>query len=133
MSSLVAARSTASLMAIPSEPVVFGNCSKILRPASVALEGEGNQRILEQNAGNITIITKFLSLKNGGAISTTSTIAGSSSGDIEIFTNNLELDNQGLIIAESFSGKEGNIRIQVAENLFLRKNIVESALYVKKK
>ena len=41
MSSWVAATSTASLMAIPSEPVESGSSARIVRPAFVSGDGEG--------------------------------------------------------------------------------------------
>lgn len=75
--------------------------------------------ILTANAGNLMITTPNLILSRGGTVSVTSQGSGNA-GNLEIIGDRIQLNNQGLIQAQTESGNGGNISLQVGNLLLLR-------------
>ncbi|MEO0687736.1 MAG: filamentous hemagglutinin, partial [Cyanobacteria bacterium J06649_11] len=88
------------------------------------------------DAGNLTISTKQLIVKDGAEISVSSrppqlppsiTFLGDindlgNAGELNINANSILLDNQGKLISETESGNGGNIGFQLQDLLLLRRN-----------
>ncbi|MEH2181844.1 S-layer family protein [Nostoc sp.] len=75
--------------------------------------------MLTANAGTVSITTPNLTLTNGGTVSVTSQGSGNS-GNINITSDRIQLQNQGLIQAQTESGNGGNISLQVGKLLLMR-------------
>ena len=73
------------------------------------------------NAGDLTINTGDLTILDGASITVEGTGSGSP-GNLEINANSVDLSDRATITAATASGSGGNIRLQVKENLTLRKN-----------
>ncbi|MEC4815789.1 MAG: S-layer family protein [Scytonema sp. PMC 1069.18] len=71
-----------------------------------------------KDAGNLTIETGLLTVKNGAQITSSST-GGGSAGNIQVITDSLRLDH-GNIVAQTESGNGGNITLSVKDLLVLR-------------
>lgn len=97
----------------------------------IGRDGEGSAilarsiREAKSKGGNINITTNSLSVTNQGQVNVSSSTRGSG-GNIKIKADSLELE-QGIIEAETAFGEGGNITLQIAENLTLRKNSTISA------
>jgi filamentous hemagglutinin family protein len=83
-------------------------------------------------AGDVRILSRSISLKNGAQI-TTSNFGGIRGGNVnlEAFTRNLViiLDADGIISSESLSGVGGNINVKGAELLLLRRGNISTNAY----
>ncbi|MEH2226283.1 S-layer family protein [Nostoc sp.] len=77
--------------------------------------------ILTANAGNVSVITPNLTLRDGGTVSVTSQGSGNG-GSLKITANTIRLDRIGSIQAQTESGNGGNIDLQVGKLLLLRNN-----------
>ncbi|HIK04862.1 MAG TPA: S-layer family protein [Trichormus sp. M33_DOE_039] len=75
--------------------------------------------LLTANAGNVSVTTPSLILKNGGTVSVTSQGIGNG-GTLNITSDRIQLTNQGSIQAQTESGNGGNINLQVTDLLLLR-------------
>ncbi|BDM82254.1 two-partner secretion domain-containing protein [Acaryochloris marina] len=71
------------------------------------------------DAGDLSLITDQLILRNGAELAVNSINAGDA-GNLEVIANSIYLDSMGEIIASTASGKGGNILLRVQENLLLR-------------
>ncbi len=86
------------------------------------------------NAGNLKLNTERLIVRDNAVVNVSSRVDRNfisspfdvsnlgSSGNLEVRANSLILDNQGKLIAETDSGKGGNINLQVQNLLNLRRN-----------
>ncbi len=81
--------------------------------SSVQIKGVGQ-------GGTITIRAGQLSITNGGQVSASSEGQGNA-GNLEVNAQQLRLDQQGSIVAETKSGRGGNITLQVQDFLLLRR------------
>jgi filamentous hemagglutinin family protein len=81
--------------------------------SSVQIKGVGQ-------GGTITIRAGQLSITNGGQVSASSEGQGNA-GNLEVNAQQLRLDQQGSIVAETRSGRGGNITLQVQDFLLLRR------------
>ena len=77
------------------------------------------------DAGGVTITTGSLSLTNGGRVSA-STLGQGNAGSVEITAESIEL-NEGRIEASTNSGEDGNIALEIADNLTLGQESIISA------
>ena len=77
------------------------------------------------NAGNLSLTTSNLSVRDGGEINASAFGAGAA-GNIKIDAEAINL-NDGSIIASTNTGNRGNITLEIAENLTLRNNSSISA------
>ncbi|MEM6404118.1 MAG: filamentous hemagglutinin N-terminal domain-containing protein, partial [Cyanobacteria bacterium P01_D01_bin.116] len=84
-----------------------------LEPSSITAETQGTQ-----NAGNLTIQTGELSIKDGAEINSSS-IGGGSGGNTDLVAESINLE-QGNIISQTASGDGGNITINLEDFLVLR-------------
>ncbi len=78
------------------------------------------------NAGSIIVTTKNFNISNRGNLAVDSEGFGDG-GDVVINAEFLELNNNASISATTKSGFGGNTRIQVEDNLILRKNSIITA------
>ncbi len=91
-------------------------------PSTLASESQGSG-----SAGNLTIQTNTLNVRDGAEINVSSSGRGDA-GNLEIYASNVSLDNEGKLIATSNAGRGGgNITIQKANSLLLRNNSLISA------
>jgi filamentous hemagglutinin family protein len=86
------------------------------------------------NAGDLKLNTGRLIVRDGAVINISSRVENflifnsgnisnlGASGNLEVRANSINLDNQGKLIAETDSGKGGNINLQVQNLLNLRRN-----------
>ena len=88
--------------------------------------GLGSQTFTTGKAGNLIINTEKLNIRDRGRITVTGTSFGSS-GNLEINANSIELNDRAVIEAGTASGTGGNIELNLAENLTLRRNSLISA------
>jgi filamentous hemagglutinin family protein len=72
-------------------------------------------------AGNLTVETENLRLRDRATISVNNQDVGDA-GDIEVTARNLLLDNQAILSATTNSGQGGNISLEIADLLLLRRN-----------
>ncbi|MFN6560184.1 MAG: filamentous hemagglutinin N-terminal domain-containing protein [Nostoc sp. ChiSLP01] len=90
------------------------------------------------NAGQVRIATRQLIIRDGAEVSVSSQISPNlnyshsplnlgAAGNIDVSAGSIRLDNQGKLIAESQSGQNGNIRLQVQDLLLMRRNSLISA------
>ncbi|MBD2354519.1 S-layer family protein [Tolypothrix sp. FACHB-123] len=79
----------------------------------------GLPNLLAANAGNATISTPNLILTDGGSVSVTSQGSGNG-GNLNITANNIRLERQASIQAQTESGNGGNLTLQVGQLLMLR-------------
>ncbi|MEM7553249.1 MAG: filamentous hemagglutinin N-terminal domain-containing protein [Cyanobacteria bacterium P01_A01_bin.84] len=118
------------------------NASKLVeligigRSAQDIISFLASRTINSKNAGNLTISTKRLIVRDGAEISvssqfpestTNSTVVGDTSnlgdaGEVNIITDSILLDNQGKLISETESGNGGNINLQLKDLLLMRRN-----------
>ncbi|MDV2996547.1 MAG: hypothetical protein N4J56_006201 [Chroococcidiopsis sp. SAG 2025] len=77
-------------------------------------------------AGNLTIETGELTLRDEAEVGVSGGGAGNA-GDLIIKARSIHLDNKGKIVAETRSGNGGNITLQIADSLLLRRNSSISA------
>jgi filamentous hemagglutinin family protein len=77
--------------------------------------------ILTANAGNVTITTPNLMLTNSGSVSVTSQGSGDG-GNIKITAGNIQLNQQGIIQAQTESGEGGNIALDASNILQMGDN-----------
>ncbi|TWH62741.1 filamentous hemagglutinin N-terminal domain-containing protein [Dulcicalothrix desertica] len=85
------------------------------------------------NAGNLKLNTGQLIVRDGGIVNVSSQVDKNfiyssndinnlgSSGSLEVSSNEIILDNQGKLIAETDSGKGGNIALQAWDLLLMRR------------
>ncbi|MHC5852074.1 filamentous hemagglutinin N-terminal domain-containing protein [Nostoc sp.] len=77
------------------------------------------------DAGNITITTKQLIVRDGSAI-TVSSLGDASNpgkaGELNIAARSILLDNQGKLTSDTESGRGGNITLNVQDMLMMRRN-----------
>ena len=106
---------------------MVGGLTKLI--ATEAIELDNGASLVNAN-GNIVIESPKLRLNNSRieAISTIagdrdnlSQIAGGKSGNIEIQSNSISLDNQSVISTNSELGNGGNIRLSISDSLILRR------------
>lgn len=71
------------------------------------------------NGGSININTQTATIQDGASIAVGSQGRGQG-GDVQIQAENLTLDNQGRISAETNSGRGGDVRLQVGKLLLLQ-------------
>ncbi|MEH2247751.1 two-partner secretion domain-containing protein [Nostoc sp.] len=74
--------------------------------------------IITANAGSVSLTTPSLILTDGGTVSVTSQGSGNG-GNLNITADNIQLQNQGLIQAQTESGNGGNISLQVGKLLLM--------------
>ncbi|MEH2251639.1 S-layer family protein [Nostoc sp.] len=79
------------------------------------------------NAGNLSIQTEKLSVRNGAEINVSSLGTGSA-GNLQVATRSIRLDNQGKLLANSVAGNGGNITLRVQDLLLLQRNSQISAV-----
>ncbi len=77
-------------------------------------------RAVESQAGNLTVTTDRLDVKNGAIVNASGSGTGSA-GEITLTTRLLQLD-KGSVIAETQSGNGGNINLKVQDLLLIRNN-----------
>jgi filamentous hemagglutinin family protein len=70
--------------------------------------------------GDIELAVGSLNITNGAQLSASSNGQGAA-GNLDVTTRQLRLDNQGSIQAQTASGQGGNIRLQVQDQLLLRR------------
>ncbi|BAY89004.1 MULTISPECIES: beta strand repeat-containing protein [unclassified Tolypothrix] len=75
--------------------------------------------ILTANAGSVSITTPKLTLADGGTVTVTSQGTGNA-GNLKIIADQIQLQNQALIQAQTESGNGGDISLQVGDLLLLR-------------
>jgi filamentous hemagglutinin family protein len=73
------------------------------------------------NAGNLTIKTGQLNVRDGAEV-TVSSLGSGKAGNLEVQARSIKLDNQGAIISTTKSGNGGNIKLQAQDLLLLRRN-----------
>lgn len=95
------------------EAVSFGIIGDGIVPSAIETNTRG-----AGNAGDLTIYTGQLTVRNGAEIGVRSTSSGST-GDLLVKADSLWLDN-GVISATSVLGKGGDINLQVQNDLVLR-------------
>jgi large exoprotein involved in heme utilization and adhesion len=74
-----------------------------------------------KKAGNLTITTGDLIIRDRGQVSVSSTTSAGG-GSLEVTASSIQLDNQSVLAAQSGSGDGGNITLQVQDLLLLRRN-----------
>ena len=79
------------------------------------------------DAGNLSIQTEKLSVRNGAEINVSSGGAGRA-GNLQVATRSIRLDNQGKLLANSVAGNGGNISLVVQDLLLLQRNSVISTV-----
>ncbi|MEQ8384647.1 MAG: filamentous hemagglutinin N-terminal domain-containing protein [Coleofasciculus sp. A1-SPW-01] len=78
------------------------------------------------NGGSVTVETEQLTLRDRAQINVSNQGIGNA-GILNITANNLNLDNQGTLTAETNAGEGGDITLQVPELLMMRRNSLISA------
>jgi filamentous hemagglutinin family protein len=73
------------------------------------------------NAGDLTIKTGQLNVRDGAEI-TVSSIGSGKAGNLKVQARSIKLDNQGAVISTTKSGNGGNIELQAQDLLLLRRN-----------
>ncbi|MBW4666734.1 MAG: S-layer family protein [Cyanomargarita calcarea GSE-NOS-MK-12-04C] len=73
------------------------------------------------SAGNLNIDTSTLSVKDGAEVTVSGTGTGNA-GDLAIASNQILLENQGKLLATTTSGEGGNIKLNVADFIKMRRN-----------
>ncbi|MBE9106320.1 S-layer family protein, partial [Nostoc cf. edaphicum LEGE 07299] len=73
------------------------------------------------DAGNLSIQTGKLSVRNGAEINVSSGRTGNA-GNLQVATRYIKLDNQGKLLANSVVGRGGNITLSVRDLLLLQRN-----------
>ncbi len=112
-----------SLIVNASESVqVIGRLADGQFPGGLFVQAQGTG-----NAGDLSITTGQLLVKDGAFVSARSLEPESSAGKLKINANSILLNNQGIITAETTGGIGGNITMQIADNLTLRNNSTISA------
>jgi filamentous hemagglutinin family protein len=72
-------------------------------------------------AGNLTVETENLRLRDGAAIAVNNQDVGDA-GNLKVVARNLLLDNQAVLSATTVSGQGGNIKLNIDDLLLLRRN-----------
>ncbi|AVH69890.1 filamentous hemagglutinin family outer membrane protein [Nostoc sp. 'Lobaria pulmonaria (5183) cyanobiont'] len=90
-----------------------------IRPDPSLQKRFGLPDILTANAGTVSITTPNLTLTDGGTVSVTSQGTGNG-GNLNITSDRIQLQNQGLIQAQTESGNGGNISLRVGKLLLMR-------------
>jgi filamentous hemagglutinin family protein len=97
----------------------------ITAPESITLTGNGSIISAETSGsgtgGDLTLKTGTLTVRDGAKVTVSGTQTGNA-GNMEIISNSVLLDNGGKLIAETASGKGGNIKLQVKDLLLMRRN-----------
>ncbi len=88
--------------------------------------GFGSETFGAGDAGNLSVNTEQLNIRDRGQITVRGTSFGSP-GNLEINANSIQLDNRAVITAATESGSGGNIKLDIAENLTLGDNSQISA------
>lgn len=70
-------------------------------------------------AGNVTITTEKLSIRDGAEVAVSNEGSGNA-GNLNVVARSILLDNSGKLTAETASGKGGDINLQVQDLLLLR-------------
>jgi filamentous hemagglutinin family protein len=73
------------------------------------------------DAGDLRISTGLLRVRDGAAVTVSSTGSGDA-GNLEVQAHSIFLDNNGQLIARTASGNGGNITLNVPDLLLLRRN-----------
>jgi filamentous hemagglutinin family protein len=73
------------------------------------------------SAGNLGITTKKLTVRDGAQV-TVSSLGSSEAGNLEVTVSDILLDNQAKLIADTLSGNGGNINLEVADLILMRRN-----------
>ncbi|WP_377476735.1 MAG: filamentous hemagglutinin N-terminal domain-containing protein [Microcoleus anatoxicus] len=73
------------------------------------------------DAGNVTISTGMLRVRDGGSVAVDGSRGTGSAGNLEVTASDIRLD-RGTITAETRSGDSGNINLQVSNFLQMRNN-----------
>ncbi|TAF00814.1 MAG: filamentous hemagglutinin N-terminal domain-containing protein [Oscillatoriales cyanobacterium] len=73
------------------------------------------------DAGNVTISTGLLRVRDGGSVAVDGSRGTGSAGNLEVTASDIRLD-RGTITAETRSGDSGNINLQVSNFLQMRNN-----------
>ncbi|BAY70704.1 filamentous hemagglutinin N-terminal domain-containing protein [Anabaena sp. FACHB-709] len=101
----------------PQNPSYIG---AIARPLTVfTTSGISNNSNSTAKAGNITINTPQLTVRNQGQVFTQNQILGDA-GTLRINANTLHLDNGGSLSASTKAGEGGNINLQLRDVLLMR-------------
>lgn len=100
------------------------NVSDVLEIAGISANGQVASGVFANsqgtgNAGNLTINTRQLIVRDRGQITASGSSQGAA-GDLSIVADSILMTNQGLLRAETSAGTGGNIRLQVADSIFLR-------------
>ncbi|WP_084386928.1 beta strand repeat-containing protein, partial [Anabaena sp. CA = ATCC 33047] len=85
------------------------------------------------NAGNVTLNTGQLMIRDGGAIRVSSAVPNNyiylgdptqlgAAGEITVNARSMRLENQGQLVAESEAGRGGNITLNMQDLLWMRQN-----------
>ncbi len=72
------------------------------------------------NGGRIDITTESLRVTNGAELAVSSQGNNNAAGNIKVGARSIQLDNQGAIVAETASGKGGDITLQNLDLLLMR-------------
>lgn len=86
------------------------------RPSAISTRTTGSG-----DAGNLIIETQQLNVQDGARVTVSSEGTGKA-GQLQVQTNSMALDNGAKLIAETFSGDGGDIKLQVASSLQMRRN-----------
>ncbi|MEY2856581.1 MAG: hypothetical protein RLZZ74_891 [Cyanobacteriota bacterium] len=108
-----------NVQGMSSGETVFG-ISQTSLPSEISAFAQGNF-----DAGSITINSNSLNIANQGQISV-SNIGQGNSGNLNITTQDLSLDDSGKLKAEVNGGGQGNLNLST-RNIFLRNNSLISA------
>ncbi|MEH2456614.1 MAG: S-layer family protein [Nostoc sp.] len=93
--------------------------SSVVRLSPQLRQFLGLPDILTANAGSVSVTTPSLILMDGGTVSVTTQGTGNG-GNLNITSDRIQLQNQGLIQAQTESGNGGNISLQVGKLLLMR-------------
>jgi len=102
---------------------LIGISTNDLFPSSLSAEAT---ETATGNGGSVTVETEQLTLRDRAQINVSNQGIGNA-GILNITANNLNLDNQGTLTAETNAGEGGDITLQVPELLLMRRNSLISA------
>ncbi|MFH7024840.1 MAG: filamentous hemagglutinin N-terminal domain-containing protein [Heteroscytonema crispum UTEX LB 1556] len=116
MDTKTSGKGSAGEININAESLAINNNSGI----ETSTEGKGN-------AGTLNVTAKTINLNNGRLRVESKANASGNAGTLNVVADTIRLDNQSVIIATATSSNGGNLRLDVAKLLLLRRNSQISA------
>ena len=119
---------------------VIINASEVIEIVGTSAQGLrssiGSEVFNSGDAGNVTISTKQLIVRDGGEVSVSSALPRlpanininedasnlGNAGELNIIADNILLDNKGQIVSEAESANGGNVNLQLQDLLLMRRN-----------